>query len=911
MKRHTASIIQVYSAPLVLWAIIAPLAGCGDAVERVSETPVPIDSSSPTVVAQLNSQLQEAQTQNLPLRAILELNSADSMATLTLQMSISNGLATWDQTNLPIENPYDLTVRFEIATGGGAVEYLTVAHAQANHDFSSQPTKTFEADDFTTVFDADGDTMSNLDEFISGLNPQNDGPTFQTNGQFQVPEKQRQSNSGKLYYLDTVEAKSPRAGASLTYSLASGADKERFFIEPGTGKLSFVDTTSTAAPGGLPWPAYDAIGDNNYRVDIQVDDGTRSTVLSVTVTVTDVFNLTVTLGLKTLQFSWFAVPDATYYKLFENPDGNSGFNDVPGASGIKGLGFDYYFSLHRLDALNARYLLEAYDAGGNSIMVSDEFILSENLNSAIGYVKSTQTMAGDRFGQAVALSTDGTTLAVGAPYENSGAGAVYIYRRIAGMWQPHGVVTAPNIRANDNFGWAVAMSADGVTLAVGAPYENNKVGAVYVYQLVSGAWQSQGVVKAPNAETGDGFGTAVAISADGTILAVGATGEDSDTNVVIVPDPNAPTARPIPASKDNNNSQDSGAVYVYERKQGDNTKWENNDFVAYLKAPDNGYGDRFGWSVSLSANSTILAVGAVWEDSAATGVGGIPQDDCGSAKSQNCASNSGAVYVFEGTQNANTGGVNWATGNSPAYIKASSSGVDDAFGDVVALSADGATLAVGVRGDDSAATGVGGDPQDDCLSVNIKSINCAKDSGAVYVFKGALDATTGRMNWDTAPPAYIKATNTVAKDYFGGAMALSGNGSTLAVGANFEDSAATGVGGDQKDDCLELIGAPNLVALNCAQLSGAAYVYERAQGDSTRWDKGDFAAYVKAPNAEANDLFGQAVALSGDGGTLAVGAWSEGSSSTGVGGDQQDDCLIVSVDPPKNCAKNSGAVYLY
>jgi hypothetical protein len=59
-------------------------------------------------------------------------------------------------------------------------------------------------------------------------------------------------------------------------------------------------------------------------------------------------------------------------------------------------------------------------------------------------------------------------------------------------------------------------------------------------------------------------------------------------------------------------------------------------------------------------------------------------------------------------------------------------------------------------------------------------------------------------------------------------------------------------------------------------------------------------AYVKGPQASESDRFGQAVALSADGNTLAVAAPSEDSAATGINGDQTN-----------NAAQDSGAVYLY
>src|SRR5205814_1608421 len=148
--------------------------------------------------------------------------------------------------------------------------------------------------------------------------------------------------------------------------------------------------------------------------------------------------------------------------------------------------------------------------------------------------------------------------------------------------------------------------------------------------------------------------------------------------------------------------------------------------------------------------------------------------------------------------------------------------------------------------EDSNATGVNGNQAD----------NSASGSGAAYVF--VRSGTT----W--SQQAYLKASNAEAGDQFGVSVALSGD--TLVVGATSEDSNATGVNGNQAD--------------NSAGWSGAAYVFVRS---GTAWSQ---QAYLKASNAGAGDVFGYSLALSGD--TLAVGAFGEASSATGVGGNQAD-----------------------
>jgi hypothetical protein len=288
-----------------------------------------------------------------------------------------------------------------------------------------------------------------------------------------------------------------------------------------------------------------------------------------------------------------------------------------------------------------------------------------------------------------------------------------------------------------------------------------------------------------------------------------------------------------------NTAGNSGAVYVYTRT---GVTWTQQ---AYVKASNTGASDGFGGAVSLSADGNTLAVSATGEASAATGVGGNQTD--------NSARLSGAVYVFVRT------GTVWA---QQAYVKASNTESSDCFGCSVSLSGDGSTLAVGAFAEDSAATGVNGAQAD----------NAAGQSGAVYVY-----ARTGSV-W--AQQAYVKASNTEVDDYFGSSVSLSGDGSTLAVGALGEDSAATGINANQ--------------ANNSAGQSGAVYVYMRT---GTVWAQ---QAYVKASNPEYGDVFGASVSLSGNGNTLSVGAPSEGSAATGVGGSQTD-----------NSALNSGAVYVY
>ncbi len=355
---------------------------------------------------------------------------------------------------------------------------------------------------------------------------------------------------------------------------------------------------------------------------------------------------------------------------------------------------------------------------------------------------STLDSTGDNFGYSVAISGD--TIAIGAPHEASDSvgvygaegnnnaeksGAAYVFHRTNRTWLQQAYIKASNTDAEDQFGKSVAI--DGHTLVVGAPressgstsingdQENNTVrysGAVYAFQRRAQTWSQEAYIKASNADTGAHFGGSVALSGD--ILAVAA-------------------------------ASGSGAAYVFERNAG---AWSE---AAYLQASNTGASDLFGSSIALSG--TTLVVGARLEDSEATGVNGLENNEG--------AEGSGAAYVFQ-----RTNGV-WL---QQAYLKASNTGAGDAFGDSIAIFGD--RLAIGSTGEDSPANGVASGP-------GLQLANSAKNSGAVYLFRRSSEG------W--SQEAYLKASNTGIDDNFGASVALSVD--TLAVGASDESSSATGV----------------------------------------------------------------------------------------------------------------------
>ena len=291
-----------------------------------------------------------------------------------------------------------------------------------------------------------------------------------------------------------------------------------------------------------------------------------------------------------------------------------------------------------------------------------------------------------------------------------------------------------------------------------------------------------------------------------------------------------------------------------ETANGGRQTLEQADSVAatgYFKAPVAGDGDSFGDGLALSGDGATLAVGASSDDSAAAGVFAPGDAVYQVVLDSDGTRNSGAVTVYRRS------GSEWSV---EAFVKAPVAGDFDLFGRGLALSEDGATLAVGELGEDSASTGTFA-PGDAGYQAALDS-DGARSSGAAYVYRRS------GVVWSLE--AFVKAPVAGAGDDFGKTLALSEDGATLAVGARDEGSSHTGT--------FAPTDAGYQAALDSdgARSSGAAYVYRRS---GTAWS---LEAFVKAPVSGEFDDFGDALALSADGATLAVGARDEGSSHTGT-----------------------------
>ena len=342
-------------------------------------------------------------------------------------------------------------------------------------------------------------------------------------------------------------------------------------------------------------------------------------------------------------------------------------------------------------------------ADGNIIAIGAPF--NDNSGNVAGNVRIFENQAGtwtqiganingsatlDRSGFSVSLSDDGNIIAIGAPDKTSGgfeSGQVRIFENQSGNWTQIGDEIIGEA-FSDHSGFSVALSGDGMTVAIGAPDNEGSMGGnfghVRVYSNQSGDWDQIGDdIDGEAAEDNSGF--SVAINEDGTIVAIGAPFNDGIDS-------------------------DAGHVRVYQ-----------NQSEVWVQLGDDIDGeaanDRFGTSVELSADGTIVAIGA--RDNNSTGHVRVLQFQSGNwiqigddidgeainerfGSSLDLSANGTILAVgapFNGAAGSETGRVKIYQNQSGSWTQIDNSidgeAMEDRSGSSVSLSADGSIVAIG------------------------------------------------------------------------------------------------------------------------------------------------------------------------------------------------------------------------
>ena len=428
------------------------------------------------------------------------------------------------------------------------------------------------------------------------------------------------------------------------------------------------------------------------------------------------------------------------------PDGSIGLDDA------EGVLMGRYEHLLVIDADGARIPARMAAVSGSIRIVVDDaearypVIVDPLLVTEEAVLVAPDRAADDQFGWSVAITADGTRAVVGVPYDDtpvSNAGTARVFVRSGSGWSQEGVLAlaAP---ATDSFhGYSVAIADDGSRALVGAWSGTSalgRTGSATMYVRSGSTWTVESQLHSDDLAPFDEFGNAVALSSDGLLALVAAPQDDGE-----------------------------GTIRVYERGS---TVWSQQGVLR----PAAGTGQYFGDSVAVSGDGTRAIVGSsfagtawifhragsTWDERAMLTVPGGGSGGFGAALALSGDGQRalvgaprtdgdggfgvGAAYVYAWT------GSSWA---EEAVMVPSTGSADDRFGRSVAFDASGLVALVGAPGYDPP-----GGPS---------------DPGVAWIWN-----RTGSV-WSEGAP--IRPLVEVAGGSFGYRAALSDDGATALVGA--------------------------------------------------------------------------------------------------------------------------------
>jgi len=510
--------------------------------------------------------------------------------------------------------------------------------------------------------------------------------------------------------------------------------------------------------------------------------------------------VTVGADLKQLVFDWNSVAGATSYQLWYKASASAAFTAVGSPIAPPQHHARVSVSVHKLNWQQARYKVAACNASG--CRHSAEIPVQNLMLDAIGYFKASNTGADDQFGRGIVVSADGKTLVVSTPNEDRGAtgvngnqaddsmmnaGAVYVFRRGSNGWRQEAYLKPDTVTTEQSFGHgspldyqALAVNANGTLIAVGAPGEKQNgysfVGKAYIFGRASnGTWSQRQKLGSPAPIARDYlfFGEAVDMSEDGNTLRV---------------------------------------LELKERDGEGNRQGENHIYVRS--------GGTFMYQTTLTIPHNEV-------------------DFCSSGKLSGDGKTLVQYCLSYGPEGHRV--VTWKRGTTGWTQLPNTLPVLNGVSMEIALS--GAATRLAFR-DSSHA-----------FSSNVRVFGW---NGTAWVEEAIIETPAGT---DTGYSTWGKA------------LAFDRSGNTLAIGDYNSAAGGTGV-----SDTIQLTGP----------MGGAVFLYARTSNATNRWA---FRKQIKAPNAEDADGFGLRIAFCGTSAVLAIGAMWESSAATGVDGNQLDNSV--------------------
>ncbi|HEY7376709.1 MAG TPA: hypothetical protein VIF57_31410 [Polyangia bacterium] len=529
-----------------------------------------------------------------------------------------------------------------------------------------------------------------------------------------------------------------------------------------------------------------------------------------------------------------------------------------------------------LSADGTRVFAGAYLDDNPSPAVTDIGSVRVFLRTGTAWSEEATLMAsdgaqGDGFGAALVVSADGSRALIGASSDDTAAGAnagsARVFLRTGATWTEEATLLDAAASADDAFGWAVALSADGSRAVAGAytddVYTETNMGSAHTFVRTGTSWAAEATLLASGGSVSDNFGSGVALSADASRALVGSMGAASaagglarvflrtgstwaEEAVLICPTGTSSAFGAAGALTSDASRAVVGAYSTTVNTAGSARVYLRTDSSWALETTLFGNPisstDQFGASVAVTGDGGRAIVGAPGPSSGST--------------------ITGRAEVFLRTD---------TTWTRETTLPASAAATGDQIGISVALAADGSRALVGAAGDDTAG------------GTDAGSAHVFLRTGATWTEETVLLAAAGAMN-----------------DRFGTAVALSADGSVALVGAPgdvtfpagdsgsvrvFSRSGTTwteeatllpaaGASGDQFGIALSL-SADGTRALIGARMddtpagvdTGSARLFVRS---GTTWTE---AAELDPPSGVALDYVGASVAIAGDGSRGLVGAW--------------------------------------
>lgn len=422
------------------------------------------------------------------------------------------------------------------------------------------------------------------------------------------------------------------------------------------------------------------------------------------------------------------------------------------------------------------------------------------ITTAVGILTgSLSTDSTDQFGFRVANNSDGTRIIVGAPFDNlneseDNSGIVYAFDRSGNTFSQVGILTGEFASdLDDQFGYSIAVSANGERIVVGSPSDTGNVGSggglVYLFDRSAGPTFTQvGILTGLySTDPADGFGWSVDISNDGNIIVVGARGDENPGN-----------------------GSGSGVVYVYERDDGPPISFSQVGILTGSFASD--ATDFFGYDVAISGDGEWITVGAVDDEDNTSGSGSY-----------------GVVYIFN-KDGFTINQVGILTSPKLVSVKTNS----DNFGYSVDVNFDGKIVIVGANDD---TTSIGGNKtglvyvferidgeyyliqtlrgtyandegdnfgetvsiSDDGSLISVGALNdelpgTIESSGIVYVYERRTFNYLGSDYIEVGIKTSNYNDDNITADNFGNSVSLSGDGNNLIVGSKFDGNSSAGIG---------------------------------------------------------------------------------------------------------------------